>query len=174
MSDEAVFTTPQCPARYLLQPEDGPIVQPLLERCTDYFQLVTGLPPGPAEAQGLFIDLPPDKTYDDKILIGLFDQADTLIGLLDAIRNYPEPGVWHIGLLLIDSTHRKRGRGAEVYQAFEDRSRSQAAQAVRLGVFEQNEKAQRFWQRMGFTEIEREHRLFGALDGILIVMRRSL
>ena len=67
MSDETVFTTPQCRARYL-QSEDGPIVQALPERCADYFEIVTGLLPGPAEAQSLFTDLPPDKTYADKIL----------------------------------------------------------------------------------------------------------
>jgi len=173
VSDDPVFTTPQCRARYL-RLGDGPIVQALLEKCTDYFELVTGLPPGPAEAQTLFTDLPPDKTYADKILIGLFDQAETLSGVLDAIRDYPEPGVWHIGLLLIDPDHRDHGWGAEIYRAFEDWSRGQGAQAIRLGVFEQNEKAQRFWQRMGFTEIERTCRHFGALDGILIVMRRSL
>ena len=94
--------------------------------------------------------------------------------MLDAVRDYPEPGVWHIGLLLIDPDHRSHGRGAEVYWAFEDWSRSQGAQIIRLGVFEQNEKARRFWQRMGFTEIERIHKHFGTLDEILISMRRTL
>jgi GNAT superfamily N-acetyltransferase len=173
VSDETVFTTPQCWARYL-RSDDGPIVQALLEQCADYFELVSGLPPGPAEAHSLFTDLPPDKTYADKILIGLFDRSAALSGVLDAVRDYPEPSVWHISLLLLDPDHRRHGRGAEVYRAFENWSRSQGAHVIRLGVFEQNEKAQRFWQRMGFTEIERVHQNVGALDEILIVMRRSL
>jgi hypothetical protein len=38
-----------------LQPEDGPLLQGLLEKCADYFELVEGCPPAASAAQELFI-----------------------------------------------------------------------------------------------------------------------
>ncbi|HEV8194786.1 MAG TPA: hypothetical protein VGP82_25320 [Ktedonobacterales bacterium] len=75
-----------------LTPEDGPEVQALPERSADYSELVMGLPPGPAEAQSLYIDLPEGKGYEDKLLLGVFTGERRLVGVLDAIRDYPEPG----------------------------------------------------------------------------------
>lgn len=43
--------------RYLAA-DNGPAIQRLCERCSDYFNVITGLPPGAAEAQSLFAALP--------------------------------------------------------------------------------------------------------------------
>jgi ribosomal protein S18 acetylase RimI-like enzyme len=51
----------------------------------------------------------------------------------------------------------------------------QDAESVRLTVAEQNERAYRFWQRLGFREIERRPpEMFGAKESVFIVMRREV
>ena len=55
-----------------LDSSDGADLQALCQRCHDYFELVTGHPVGPAEAQSLFSSLPEGKTYEDKFLLGVF------------------------------------------------------------------------------------------------------
>ena len=84
-----------------LTPEDGPEVQALMERRADHAELVMGLPPGPAEAQSLYMGLPEGKGYEDKLLLGVFTTQRRLVGVLDALRDYPKPGEWWIGLLLL-------------------------------------------------------------------------
>lgn len=166
------------PAGYLLEqltPEDEPQVHALLERCADYIALVSGLPPSPATTHDLYVVLPEGKGYEDKFLIGLFTADNALIGVLDAIRNHPQPGEWYIGLLLLEPEQRGHGLGEQVYHAFERWTAQQGSKAIRLTVAEQNEKAYRFWQRLGFKEIERRPpQMFGAKETVFIVMRRKI
>jgi GNAT superfamily N-acetyltransferase len=158
-----------------LTPDDGPEVQALLERSADYSELVMGLPPGPAEAQSLYIDLPEGTGYEDKLLLGVFTGEHRLVGALDAVRDHPERGEWWIGLLLLEPEQRSHGLGERIYHVFERWAGARGAQGIRLAVLEQNVKAERFWRRLGFDELERKppHRL-GALMSVPIVMRREL
>lgn len=80
MTRESLFRVQDYPATHL-QPEDSAVLQGLLENCTDYFDLVDGLPPAASEAQGLFADKPPTKTLEDKFLIGLWNPVQKLFGL---------------------------------------------------------------------------------------------
>jgi ribosomal protein S18 acetylase RimI-like enzyme len=159
----------------ILASEEEPQVQALLKRCTDYIELVSGLPPSPAMAHDLYITLPEGKSYEDKFLIGLFTPDNELIGVLDAIRDYPQPNEWYMGLLLLEPEQRGHSLGEQVYHAFERWAAQQEAQAVRLTVAEQNNRAYRFWQRLGFVEIEhRTPEKFGAKESVFIVMRREI
>lgn len=139
--------------RYLT-PEDGPQAQALCERAADYLEMIMGLPPGPAEAQSLYLAVPPGKDGSDKALLGIFD-GETLIGAVDAVRDYPEPGEWWLGLLLLDPEHRGQGIGAATLRAFSEWTAMMGARGVRLGVVEQNARALAFWRRHGFIELER-------------------
>ena len=166
------------PVGYLLMilaPEDESQVHALLERCADYIELVSGLPPSPATTHDLYMALPEGKGYEDKFLIGLFTPDNELIGVLDAIRDHPQQKEWYLGLLLLEPEQRGQGLGEQVYHAFEHWVAQQDAQAIRLTVAEQNERAYRFWQRLGFVEIERRPpQMFGAKESVFIVMRRSI
>lgn len=166
------------PAGYLLTPlapEDEPLVQVFLERCTDYVELVSGLAPSSATTHDLYIVLPEGKGYEDKFLIGLFTADNELIGVLDAIRDYPQAKEWYLGLLLLEPEQRGHSLGEQVYHAFERWIAQQGAEAVRLTVAEQNERAYRFWQRLGFHEIERQPpQMYGAKESIFIVMRGEI
>ncbi len=158
----------------VLTPEDGPLAQHLCERCADYSEMLMGVPPGPAEAQSLYMALPDGKTYEDKILLGIFAGSEDLAGVLDAVRNFPGSGAWWLGALLLDPARRGQGLGTRVYRAFEQWAASCGAQAILLTVVEQNEASYRFWQRLGFADQGRATRRFGARESVFITMRRAL
>lgn len=94
----------------LLSDADGNDLQRLCERCHDYFELVTGLPVGGAEAQSLFSGLPPGKMYNDKFLFGVF-RSSALVGVIDLIRDWRSERSWTLGLLLLDQAIRGHGVG---------------------------------------------------------------
>lgn len=100
-----------------LRPQDLPDLQALIERSADYTWMLTGGPPGPADAEELFSDRPPDAGPEDKILLGVRAANNKLVGVLDAIRNYPQPDSWFLGLLMIEPAHRGHGLGRAIYQA---------------------------------------------------------
>jgi GNAT superfamily N-acetyltransferase len=130
--------------------EDVPALRALCERCHAFMTLVYGaLEPDAAEQ--LLESLPPEKTLEDKFAFGLYaDGSRELLGVLDAVRGFPEENEWIIGLLLIDPEHRNAGLGARFVGAFEQWVRGQGAVGLRLVVQQQNPDALRFWQKQGY------------------------
>jgi GNAT superfamily N-acetyltransferase len=169
-----LFALPGFFAALLLPGRDTAALQALLEACADFSVLVEGQPPGATAAQEAFEEMPPGKAPDDKFLIGLFDAAGDLVGVLDAIRDYPEPGEWFIGLLLLRPDQRGRGLGQRIYGAFEAWAAASGARSIGLGVVETNERAYRFWQRMGFGLVRTTPpRRFGQKEHAVRYMRRE-
>lgn len=130
--------------------EDVPALRTLVERCHAFMTLVYDtLEPDAAEQ--LLESLPPDKTLEDKFAFGLYAAGTReLLGVLDAVRGFPEADEWIIGLLMIDPAHRNAGLGARFVAAFEQWVRGQGAAGLRLVVQEQNPDALRFWQKQGY------------------------
>jgi ribosomal protein S18 acetylase RimI-like enzyme len=173
-SAEASLALPGSKIR-LLQPGDEALAQALLEACADYCQLVTGLPPGPSDGMSLLVGRPEGRGPEDKFVFGLFTQPARLIGVLDVIRDHPNPRDWFIGLVLLGPSHRSQGLGRRLYLAFETWAVQQGVRSISLGVVEQNERAYRFWSRLGFEPIEkRPPRRYGNRESAVIVMKRSL
>jgi GNAT superfamily N-acetyltransferase len=135
---------------FILGPDDFPALQALLERSADYFYLVEGQPPRPDEATNLAKDCPPGWTTADKLLIGITDQENSLLAVIDGMCGYPKEGIFWIGLMLVDPSKRGRGLGTRILAGFENWAASQGAKQIRLGVVEENVKALRFWQRSGY------------------------
>lgn len=161
---------------YELTSDDGPALQALLEDCADYHELVLGRPPGPTEAQSVFYAGPEDgRDPHNKMLFGIRSAAQkNLIGVLDAFRDYPEAGVWYIGLLLFSPAVRSAGIGAAVVEALARAAKESGATALQLNVVEQNEAGHRFWARCGFSEIRRWRQRLGVRESVFIRMRRPL
>jgi GNAT superfamily N-acetyltransferase len=159
----------------LIQAKDQGKLQILLERCADYSLLVDGFPPRPSEASTLVVDCPEGKTLTDKFMFGFSKEKQDLLGVLDAIRDYPTQGDWWLGLLLLDPEQRNKGLGSQIYQAFEDWVSQQGARRIFMGVVEENQKAYQFWQKLGFEDIERHPgRQFGNLTHVVIILVRNL
>jgi GNAT superfamily N-acetyltransferase len=172
--DTTLFSVAGCCVAYL-RPDDTAALQALLERSADYSELVTGAPPGPSEALSLLQDCPEGKTTDDKVVIGFFTDQGHLVGVLDAVRDYPGPRVWFLGLLLLDPDYRNKGLGERTYRAFERWAGQQGARRIRVGVVEANQRAYAFWERMGFAPAERRPpRRYGNLEHVVIVMERAV
>jgi GNAT superfamily N-acetyltransferase len=166
------FTVPGCQVK-LLQGEDLPAIQELMERCADYERLVTGLPPDPASAQKILVDLPEGKSRVDKFVIGIYAESADLVGILDAIRDHPRKHDWWLGLLLLDPDYRNRGLGKRIYWTFEAWAARRGARNICAGVIEGNEPAYKFWQGLGFEMVELQPaRRFGVLEHAVLVIRR--
>jgi GNAT superfamily N-acetyltransferase len=135
------------------EPQEMAALQAVLEAAPRYYDAVSGLPPGPAEAQSLITDLPPGKTYDDKIVWGLHAGA-AMIGCADAIRGWNAPHKAIIGLLLLHEQWQGRGFGRAFALLIEHAiaARWPEIDTLRLGVVASNEDALAFWRALGYLE----------------------
>jgi GNAT superfamily N-acetyltransferase len=158
-----------------LQTSDLAPLQDLLERCEDYFKLVSGKPPDPSGAENLLSDCPPGKDLESKFVLGVWLASGKLIAVLDVLQDYPGKGDWWLGLLLIDPHFRGQGLGRSLYIACDNWAAKNGANALLLGVLEANPGAFRFWKNLGFETLERRSPVqFSGREHIVIVMKRSL
>lgn len=93
-------------------------LQVLIDSCEEYYNQITGYPPGLGESGTLFSSLPDNKDYDDKFLYGLFD-GDQLVACADVIRAYPLPETAEVGIVLVHGRKRRRGYGKYLIQDVE-------------------------------------------------------
>jgi diamine N-acetyltransferase len=127
-------------------------LQCVLEAAPDYFERVTGAPPGGAEAQSTFTALPPDKTYADKFVWGLYE-GEAMIGCADVIRGYPVPEKAVIGLLLLAQPWQRRGLGRAFAALVEQAIAGwPEIERFRIGVVASNTSALAFWRKLGYAE----------------------
>ncbi len=132
------------------EPSEMRELQRVLEEAPTYAQRVTGLPVGSADAQSLYIDLPPGKTDEDKFVFGIF-LGDEMVGCIDLVRAYPNPTTAHIGLLLISEKYHGQGIGRQAYDLAEQFIREWGTcDTIRLGVVRTNEEVISFWKKLGF------------------------
>ncbi|HVP86589.1 MAG TPA: GNAT family N-acetyltransferase [Casimicrobiaceae bacterium] len=127
-------------------------LQCVFEAAPDYFALVNGAPPGRAEAQSTFTALPPNKTYEDKFVWGLY-AGEAMIGCADVIRGYPVREKAVIGLLLLAQPWQRRGLGRAFAQLVEQAIGVwPEIERLRIGVVAVNEGALAFWRKLGYRE----------------------
>jgi|GEM_PF-988917 len=132
-----------------LDESDLPELRALNERCADYTQLVAGTPPDPADAEAFLKDLPDGSSREDKFALGLF-KGRRLIGVMDAIRNYPEVGTWFLGLMMLEPASRRQGLGRALEYAFEAWVRNLGGRRIVMSVPVENRGALSFWWRLGY------------------------
>jgi RimJ/RimL family protein N-acetyltransferase len=123
----------------------------VLEAAPRYFELVTGLPPGPAEAD------------------------DAMIGCADVIRGYPTPDKAVIGLLLIAEPWQRKGIGRAferlVCRTFADWPEITTA---RIGVVASNPGALAFWRKLGYRETGERRAAQAPFVADTIVLERAV
>jgi GNAT superfamily N-acetyltransferase len=139
-----------------LHREHAAEVQSLYERCSDYHELQEGTPTRPTAGVDELSALPPGKDLADKYAVGIYSDAGELIGYCDLIRDFPRPGEWWLGLLMLAPQERASGLGSRIYQRAARWAAARGAHAIGLGVLEANQQAQRFWAKQGFEEVRRE------------------
>lgn len=93
-------------------------LQKLIDSCDEYYNQITGYPPGLAESETLYSSLPEGKSYEDKLLYGLFD-GEQLIACADVIRAYPNAEVAEVGIVLVHPRKRRQGFGRTLLREIE-------------------------------------------------------
>ena len=136
----------------LLHPSDIRATQAMFERASDYFEVATGAPPARDEATRAFVAGPPSKSVDDKRIVGIFDRHNELIGVLDALVDFPESGDWTMGMLLLDPEHRGAGLGTVALEAYEDWAVGRGAKRFHTAVVSCHKPGIRFLENCGYSE----------------------
>ncbi len=157
----------------LLTEDDGPELDALLFRCADFIRLTEGRDPAPGDGRLLLEELPEAAPDVEKMVLGLYD-GPCLIGVMDLLKDYPAPGVWYLGLMLIEPERRRSGIGAALLGALEDWIAGKGGRALRLGVVEQNAAGHRFWAREGFRDVGTVEQDLGAFRRTVLRMERAL
>lgn len=158
-----------------LKPEEAELLQRLYDQCTDFALVVEGEPFSPTAAQAEFRSIPDGKSLGDKLMFGLINPQGEIVGLLEAVQNYPDETTWWLGLLMLAPELRGQGVGREVLRGFSEYVRMRGGKAMMLGVVEDNRRAYRFWQKMGFEVVRKtEPRRFGKKMQTVYVMRRVI
>lgn len=146
-----VFEAAGLQARELVEAE-LPALQALYDANPGYWQVVNGGPPPPDLARQEFDERPPPHLgWRARGLLGLWDGAH-LAGVVEWVSDLPAPGVWHLGLMLLEDARHGRGQAAAVLAALERLARGDGAAWMRLGVVAGNLRAERFWVRHGFVQ----------------------
>jgi ribosomal protein S18 acetylase RimI-like enzyme len=148
-------------------------LQALLERCSDYYELVEGTPARPTAATDEF-DLPFEFSRDDIFILG-FREGDDLIAEMSLLRNYPKPTEWWVALFVVQPESRSRGIGARICEATFNWIASIGGTEIVLDVDDENPRGQRFWQSLGLIETSRrDHKATTGMQRRMIIMRRAL
>ncbi len=155
--------------------EDEAEVQELFEADPRYFEIVQDAPPGPAEFQSTITELAPGKNYEDKFVYCVLGANENIVAVIDIYRDYPEEGIWFVGLLFVARDKRGQGLGSRLVEAIGSHVAMQGGHAARIAVADENTGAMRFWERAGFGTLyaatrERAH----SPPLLLHVMERAL
>jgi GNAT superfamily N-acetyltransferase len=137
-----------------LESEDGNDVQAMFENDSEFFERYHGYPPG-AEAQSLYVAVPEGKTYEDKILIGIFKPDDSsIIGVVDLIRDFPCTHTWYVGLIFIRKDCRRSGIGARFIKTVEERVLRAGGKEIQLRVISENIPSIEFFKKNGYIYLD--------------------
>lgn len=136
-----------------LDATDTPALQRFFERSPEYFDSIFGEVPSPDEVISEVLDPPPAGwNFAKNWILGFVDEQGNLSGISTVVSDLLAPGVWHIGLFALDASLHGSGAGHRLFAGVQSWARDSGAQWLRLGVVEGNTRAERFWQRCGFTE----------------------
>ncbi len=136
--------------------EHAPLLQACLDAAPDYFTRTDGAPADADAARRLLGDAEADP---ERVVFLLLPSpgrrpaagAGPALGVLDLYLHQPEPGVAHVGLLLLREAVQGRGLGRELVEALERALASSGFSALRASVGDENPAAQAFWERLGFA-----------------------
>lgn len=149
----ALFSGPSFRALEIFE-EDLPALQRFFDENPEYFLTVGGERAGPDTALEEFSDRPPAEwPWDGKWLIRFVDDADAIVAVADVISNLLAKGVWHVGLFIVGTRLHGSGAAHDLYRALEAWARQGGARWMRLNVVVGNARAERFWERAGYSEV---------------------
>jgi hypothetical protein len=134
--------------------EEIPRLQAFFVANPEYFLAVEGQLPGPDAAREAYDAKPPAEwSYDRKWVMAFEDPSGSLVAMADILANLFAKGVWHLGLYIVATRLHGSGEARAMYEALESWMKAGGARWSRLGAVVGNVRAERFWLRMGYTEV---------------------
>jgi GNAT superfamily N-acetyltransferase len=158
----------------VLRADEVPLLQALFDANPAYFQTVNGRDANPGEAQVEFDELPPPHLpFRARWMLGVFDDAGTLVGVVLVLSDLGAPGVWHLALFLLATTLHGSGSAAPLHAAMEQWAIADGARWMRLGVVKTNARGRRFWERCGYRTVRVRENMDtgGRLNDLLVCMK---
>lgn len=137
-----------------LAADDSIILQDLCDRCSGNNNIIVGSSRDTNEGDAILQGLPEGKTYDDKYVIGIFEQ-EQLVGVLDMVRNFPVEGELILGLLMFDPKYTGLGLRGKIHQCIIRWAKGQGFVKLRLNVEGENKESYSFWKNIGYEETKR-------------------
>lgn len=134
----------------LTWPNDVARLQHLLDRCSDYYELHEGWPTPSDAGEYELIPVPSGFTQEDLFVFAL-DSGDALQAIIQLLRNYPRPGTWWVGLLVVAPEMRSRGIGSALVRHAIEAAAADGATTMRLAVSVHNPRGETFWTAAGFV-----------------------
>ncbi|MEO8488771.1 GNAT family N-acetyltransferase [Pseudomonas sp.] len=133
---------------------DAPELQQLFDQSQAYFLAVNGEPATPNEArEELQGNLPAGWSCSRMYWLGYRNAEGQLVAVINVAADLLATGVWHIGLLLVDTRLHGTGFAQQLHGDLEAWAAAKGAQWLRLTVVVGNTKAERLWPRLGYVQV---------------------
>lgn len=123
----------------------------------EYFLLTGGKEAEIEDFLVMIDEAPANFDLRNKYFVGVWENGNCL-GVLDLLKGYPNRNCIWIGLIMIHGLLQRRQIGHTIVSAIFEAAKIMGYDAVQLGVVDNNEKALRFWEKLGFEKI-RESRV---------------
>jgi len=173
MANSFIFKNCEITVRQLNQQRDAAVLNNFCVQNSDFFDFQSGINGHLLAAEEILTELPPGKQLADKSIWAAFEQ-DQLLAVIEGIADYPEKGIWYLGLYIIDNHLKKTGFSVEYYHYFENTLLLHSSDTIRIAVLAGNHIAMRFWLKNGYVEIERKEKTFNHKTHLVIVMEKAL
>lgn len=128
-------------------------IKQLYDLCSDYHIMASGRSTTDEDVDDIF-KYNDKKTVEDSLTLGIYNNDEILVGIVDIFKNYPDFRTWMIGLLLISPNERNKKLGRAVHEEIERYAVSQGANALRIGVLKENTNGRRFWGSLGYQYVK--------------------
>lgn len=136
-----------------ITPRDEPTLRRFFEANPEYFVAAHGEPAKPSEAyEEIYGGPPQDWGFSRKWLIGYVDTHNNLVAFANVISDFLAPGVWQIGLFMIETSRHGSGDAQLLFRGLESWAYKHGAQWMRLGIVQGNARAERFWETLGYRQ----------------------
>jgi GNAT superfamily N-acetyltransferase len=158
-----------------LAEEDLPALQAFFVGNPEYFLAVTGAPPRPDEAKQEFDFRPPQSLpYDKVYIVGFLDSSGQMVAMASVLTDLLAPRVWHISFFIVATALHGTGTAGLLYERLEKWAKDEGAFWLRLGAVVGNLKAERFWEKVGYREVQRVTEQLGSMTHDVRVMVKPL
>ncbi len=131
-------------------------LQACLDGAPGYFEQTQGAPAPPDAAVRLLAEAEADP--ERRVLLLEPGPGGPPLGVLDLYLHQPEPGVAHVGLLLLREAAQGRGLGREVVEGLSRALAAAGFAELRASVADETPGAREFWERVGFAPAGRLER----------------